>query len=147
MPLDHLKFLRYGAYFRFFPASPRSTFIFPSFFFHFLPILILFSSPGRPTFQPSPLHPTAPLSKWWSEFVAIDSRSLLTWMCINLHIHIYIYIYIYIYNIYIYNKKYIYISGIDNSTHWFAKQIVQSKDESQQIAVWRLLYWLQHLDQ
>ena len=39
---------------------------------------------------------------------------------------------------------------LDNEslTHLFdGKQIVQSKDKSQQIAVWRLLYWIQHLDQ
>ena len=28
-----------------------------------------------------------------------------------------------------------------------AKQTIQSKAESQQIAVWKLLYWIQHLDQ
>ena len=29
----------------------------------------------------------------------------------------------------------------------YGKQIIQSKAESQQIAVWRLLYWIQHPDQ
>ena len=36
---------------------------------------------------------------------------------------------------------------LDRPLYDVIKQIAQSKDESQQIAVWRLLYWLQHLDQ
>lgn len=45
------------------------------------------------------------------------------------------------------NQKLRQSPSYETSTQLRKKQIARSKDKSQQIAVWRLLYWIQHLDQ